>query len=122
MTIDQKTIERFKGRLLEEKALLEKELGSVGKRDASNPGGWDATSGNLEIDPADDAEVANKIEELGDNDGIVDKLEGQLRDVKDALIRIDKGIYGVCEVSNEPIEISRLEASPSARTCIKHAR
>jgi len=120
--MDKKTVEQFKQRLLKEKALLEKELGKVGRRDTTNPGGWDATSGDIDVDPADDTEVANKMEELEDNDGIVSKLEGQLKEVKDALIRIEKGVYGICEVSGKPIEIERLEANPSARTSIKNGR
>ncbi|MEK7091498.1 MAG: TraR/DksA C4-type zinc finger protein [Patescibacteria group bacterium] len=37
-----------------------------------------------------------------------------------ALAKIDAGNYGLCEISQEPIELDRLEANPSARTCKKH--
>jgi len=30
-------------------------------------------------------------------------------------------VYGICEVSNEPIPLERLKANPSARTLIEHA-
>jgi len=43
----------------------------------------------------------------------------RLRDVTDALKRIDSGTYGVCEGCEEPILRKRLEAFPSARYCIK---
>jgi DnaK suppressor protein len=52
----------------------------------------------------------------------LEKLDKQLTEVNDALSRIDEGTYGLCEVSNEPIEKERLEANPSARTCLKHMR
>ncbi len=37
----------------------------------------------------------------------------------DALRRIDKGTYGVCEECNEKIPVRRLEAFLAARLCIK---
>jgi len=42
-------------------------------------------------------QVADKFEELEENAGIASKLEPQLREVKAALERIDKGTYGLCE-------------------------
>ena len=43
----------------------------------------------------------------------------RLREVTDALKRIDSGAYGVCEGCSEPILRKRLEVFPSARYCIK---
>ncbi len=45
-----------------------------------------------------------------------------LRDVDDALIRIDEGTYGFCEAGGEPIGKPRLEAMPWARYCLDCAR
>jgi len=116
--MDKKDIERFRKRLLAEKAELERELASVGTRDASSAGGWDATSAGLDIDKADDNEVADKFEELEENTGIAANLEKQLTDVKDALARIEKGTYGLDENTGKPIGLKRLEANPSARTAV----
>ena len=44
----------------------------------------------------------------------------RLRDVIDALERIDIGIYGICEGSGELIPKKRLEAFPSARYCVEY--
>jgi len=44
----------------------------------------------------------------------------RLRDVMDALVRIDKGTYGVCEGSGKSIPTKRLEAFPSARYCLEY--
>ncbi len=46
----------------------------------------------------------------------------QLRDVLDALERIKKGSYGVCEGSGKPIPLKRLKAIPSARYCMEYQR
>ncbi|MFA6432531.1 MAG: TraR/DksA C4-type zinc finger protein [Candidatus Paceibacterota bacterium] len=113
-------LEKYKARLLAEKAELEEGLSGIGKRNPDNPQEWDATSGTLEVDPADENEVADKLEELEDNSGIAAKLESQLKEVDAALERIEKGTYGLCETCNKPIEPERLEANPSARISIKH--
>ena len=42
-----------------------------------------------------------------------------LRDVTDALQRIEEGNYGTCEGCSGKIGIKRLEAFPSARYCIE---
>lgn len=118
--MNKKDTEQFKERLLAEKAELEEELSGIGKRNPENPGEWDPTSGGLEVDSADENEVADKLEELEDNSGIAVKLEGQLKDVSDALERIEEGTYGICEICGKPIDVERLKANPSARISLKH--
>lgn len=110
----------FKEKLLKEKAILEEELASIGKVNPDHPSDWNATSGKIETDSADENEVADKFEELEENQLILNKLEPQYIEVKSALERIDKGTYGVCEISGEVIERERLEANPSAKTCMSH--
>lgn len=52
-------------------------------------------------------------------------LEGErddeLRLVQAALNRIERGTYGKCIVGGEPIPFERLEALPTADTCVAHA-
>jgi DnaK suppressor protein len=43
-----------------------------------------------------------------------------LRQVRDALRRIEEGTYGKCVVDNEPIEEKRLDAMPWTPYCMKH--
>lgn len=45
--------------------------------------------------------------------------ENILMDIKDALGRIDKGVYGVCAQCGIDISKERLEVHPYAKTCIK---
>ena len=45
-------------------------------------------------------------------------VEGELKDIGDALRRLDEGTYGICEECGKPIEVARLEAVPWARYCI----
>ncbi|MFV1998932.1 MAG: TraR/DksA family transcriptional regulator [Acidimicrobiia bacterium] len=48
------------------------------------------------------------------------------RDLLDAVIhaqdRMEKGLYGICEVTGEPIPVARLEAIPYATTTVEAAR
>ena len=118
--MNKKDTEYFKEKLQTEKNLLEEELNSVAKINPNNPNDWDATSGEIEVDAADENEVADKFEELEENKIILSKLEPQLNEVKSALDRIEEGTYGKCEVCDAKIERNRLEAVPSAKTCMKH--
>ena len=115
--MNKKDLEYFKGKLLEEKKELEQELGEVAKNEPGQ--GWEATSGEMEVDTADDNEVADKLEEYETNKGVIDKLQKQLSEVDAALERIENGTYGICEVTKKPIDRNRLEANPSARVSIK---
>jgi DnaK suppressor protein len=118
--MNTKDLEFFKNKLLEEKATLEQNLSGIAQKSGSAPGGWEATTGGLEIDTADENELADKLEELEDNNGIANQLEKQLTDVKVALEHIDAGTYGNCETCGKPIEIERLKANPAARISLKH--
>lgn len=112
-------LDYFKKKLVAEKSLIEKDLGKIAKKDTASPGGWDPTAGGMQVDPADDNEVADKLEEMQDNSGIIGNLEIQLQEVNAALERIEKGTYGQDEKTGSAIPRERLEANPSARFAIK---
>ena len=46
----------------------------------------------------------------------------QVAEAQAALRRVDEATYGVCEVCGTSIAPERLQARPTARTCITHAR
>lgn len=109
----------YKTRLEEEKALLEKELGSVGRRNPSNPNDWEAVPQSTGPE-ADQNDVADQMEGYSENNAILTDLEARYNDVLEALARIEGGTYGVCKVSGEEIEEDRLNADPAAKTCKAH--
>ncbi|MBI2086800.1 MAG: TraR/DksA C4-type zinc finger protein [Candidatus Zambryskibacteria bacterium] len=51
---------------------------------------------------------------------IVNTLETRYNDIKSGLDKIEHGTYGLCQICGKEIETDRLEANPSARTCIEH--
>lgn len=119
-TLSQADIEIFRENLEVEKGRLEEELTSHG-RVQDETGDWTGASTGFEGEEADPNDAADQIEELATNVALVEELEDQHRDVADALERMDAGMYGICEVSGEPIPIERLRAIPSARTKIEYA-
>jgi DnaK suppressor protein len=42
-----------------------------------------------------------------------------IRKIKDALVRIDEGTFGICEDCGQPIEDARLRARPVTSQCIE---
>lgn len=64
------------------------------------------------------ADDASEVFEQTKNDALHDQLEWLLAEVEHALTKFEKGTYGVCEVCGKPIGDGRLEALPTARTCM----
>jgi RNA polymerase-binding transcription factor DksA len=112
--------EHFKEKLKAELKIVETELESVGRKNPSNPLDWEAKEGDIDVDVAEEAEIAEGIEQYENNSAILKQLETRYNEVKDALAKIDLGTYGICEISGLPIEEDRLEANPAARTCKAH--
>lgn len=60
-----------------------------------------------------------------ENDEVLDSLGNAARTeiemVKQAIARIDKGEYGLCQVCGNPISKERLKAVPYSSMCIKCA-
>lgn len=118
MTID---VEHFKKKLEAEKKELETELIKVGRINPDNPSDWEATPPtDRDISQADENTAADAIEGYESNQAIVTTLETRYKDVKSGLDKIKHGVYGLCQVCQKEIEVDRLEANPSARTCKEH--
>jgi RNA polymerase-binding transcription factor DksA len=113
-------VEYFKEKLLSEKANLEKDLSTVGRINPDNPKDWEATPGDVNEHSADPNKLADNVEDYEARTATLKELEDSLKDVTDALEKIEKGTYGICEISGNQIEEDRLEANPSARTCKSH--
>lgn len=54
--------------------------------------------------------------------GLIENEKNLLREIEDALRRIDDRTYGVCMATNKPIAKARLRAKPWAKYCIEYAR
>ncbi len=112
--------EHFKKKLEEERLMIESELASVGRRNPDDPNDWEPANEVPTEALAEMEERAGEIMEFSDNAALEASLESRLAKIRTALTRIDDGTYGICTVCGAAIEEARLEASPSATTCIAH--
>jgi len=112
-------LEYFKQKLLKEEERLVAELKSVGRVNPDNPEDWEAVPGEIDSSTADKNDSADSIEQYEQNTAILKTLEEELKEVKAALEKIEKGTYGIDEETGKQISIKRLEAYPAARTGVE---
>ena len=111
--LTDKQIETFKQRLLKEKKKTE---GYMENREEVYDEG---DLSHYDNHPADSGEELF----LRERDHAMTELdEDFLSDVDKALLAIENGTYGKCEVCGKDIELDRLEVIPEATLCIEHAR
>jgi len=63
---------------------------------------------------SDNYEIENTL-------GLMDSERKLIREIDEALDRIENGTYGTCESSGKLISKARLEAIPWAKYCVEHA-
>jgi DnaK suppressor protein len=120
--MDKKTIETLQDGLKKQKVEIEKQLSSFAEKDKKLEGDWDTkfpkwdegSSGSAALETA-----ADQVEEYSKLLSLEHKLELRLKDINDALDRIKKGKYGICEKCGKKIPAERLKAYPEARECLK---
>jgi len=78
--------------------------------------------GNLSNTPIHMADAASDEFEEEQTLGLLENEERLLEEVTEALNRIQRGTFGVCEECHKPIADERLKAIPYARHCIDCAR
>lgn len=52
---------------------------------------------------------------------LIRAAQEHLSGIETATARLERGGYGTCDVCLQPIPVARLEARPTARTCVQHA-
>jgi RNA polymerase-binding transcription factor DksA len=62
------------------------------------------------------SEIENAINRKENNDWLKEILQEELKDVVDALAKIEKGCYGLCEISGELIPLDLLKSIPTVKT------
>ena len=105
--------------LEEEKNKLEADLGDIARPSSDSSRDWDVKPPIFNIESKDEA--ADQEEEMENRTSVELALESRLLDVKDAILRVQNGTFGMCEVGKEQIPEERLKANPAARTCIQHS-
>lgn len=72
-------------------------------------------------DLADEADLANSVVEQQVSFNMRQRELDKLRQIDEALHRIENGTYGECEDCGEPIGFKRLKNQPFTELCITHA-
>ena len=125
--LDQKTLEELKAVLAKEREVLIGELKTIATPNPNLKDDWNVkheewSEGQITSkEELEAGESVNESDEDMKNKALSDHLELRLRDVNNALKRIEDGNYGICEICKEPIPLERLKANPAAATDIEHA-
>lgn len=109
-TLDQKTIDKIKRNLLKEKKQILKDLNDItskAEHEVKFPEFGNKTDEN-----------AQEITEYSTNLSTDKILENTLRDIDNALQRIENNNYGICKYCNKSIQKKRLIARPVATACV----
>lgn len=110
----RKLLETEKGRLTGAHAFLERE----------NPGTLEDELGEIGSGGTDNhlGDTASATYDRELDQGLDEGVQYTLEEIDAALIRIEDGTYGVCEICGKPIGAERLSAIPWTRYCIDDQR
>jgi RNA polymerase-binding transcription factor len=76
-------------------------------------------SGRVASDsPQDPADAGTTLSETDRTEAALAAVQTQRRLVMDALVRIDRGVYGTCADCGKAIPEGRLDARPEAARCV----
>ncbi len=112
-------LKKYKKQLEKEKKRLTKELNSFARRDKKIKGNWLTKFPLLGNDRSHKDENAEEIETYGSLLSVEYTLEERLKKINQALEKIKKNKYGICDNCKKEIEAKRLKVVPEATRCIK---
>ncbi len=108
----------FEKKLKKKKKEIEKILSQIAKKDEKIKGNWRAIFPSFGEDISLEVE-ADEVEEYEERILEEHLLEEKLKEIEEALSKIKKGNYGICEKCKKEIELERLKAIPETKFCSK---
>jgi RNA polymerase-binding transcription factor DksA len=108
----------FKELLLKEQETLIEAMSTIGQLGNITDGDWVTHTDEDEVKDLEESALAEKFEEETTNEGVLDTLEERLKEVIDALERIETNVYGKCISCDKQIEKEKLEANPATLDCV----
>jgi RNA polymerase-binding protein DksA len=115
-TLSRKELNHFRDLLLAKRAELVGDLTSLETEALRSSGG------DLSHMPIHMADIGSDTYEQDLKLGLAENERERLREIDDALARIQNNTYGVCQMTGKPIPNARLEAKPWAKYTIEAAR
>ena len=114
-SLSKSDLQYFRNLLLEKRREI---LGDVGSMESEAFKG----GSNLSNMPIHMADVGTDNFEQEFTLGLIESERQTLREIQDALVRIEDGSYGICQGTNKQIPRVRLEAVPWAKYTIEYSR
>jgi RNA polymerase-binding protein DksA len=112
------TLERLAGRLQDERERLEMIIADHEREREQSRLAEASADRNADPDNVDGGAIEVEMEM---DIAMVQNARDLLDRVRHAQDRMEKGLYGICEVTGEPIPVARLEALPYATTTVEAA-
>jgi DnaK suppressor protein len=119
-TLTAADIEHFKQMLLEKRGEILANVNEM-EDETLKKSRLDA-AGDLSSMPIHMADIGSDNYEQEFTLGLMDSERKLLKEIDDALQRVEQGTYGICEGTGRQIQKARLEAQPWARYCVEYAR
>ena len=114
--MNKKDREEFKKLLLHRREQLSDEVEKLS--DETLRHNRQEAAGDLSSMPIHMADIASDNFEKELNMDFIQMESAELRDIDEALVRVEEGDFGICEACTKPIPKTRLRAVPHARLCI----
>jgi len=102
-----KQIEELKVMLLERKEVIESNIADS----------IDNISKLNNCDCKDDLDFAEASSDSFTSGVIINQQKQELKEIEEALAKIEDGSYGICDMCDETIAVGRLKAKPFAKYC-----
>jgi RNA polymerase-binding protein DksA len=115
----ESTLERLRLRLQDERERLEKIIEDHEREREASKLAEASADRSADPDNVDGGAIEVEIEM---DIAMVQNARDLLERVKHAQDRMEKGVYGICEVTGDPIPVARLEALPYATTTVEAAK
>jgi len=115
-----KELEEFRELLLAKRQEIVRDMGSL--TDGALGVNRQDAAGDLSLMPNHMADLGSDNWEQEFNLGLMENQRQVLREIDEALERIENGTYGICLGTGKPITKARLRAKPWAKYCIEYAR
>lgn len=113
--IDAKIQEALKKKLLEEKKRIEENISGA---ETNKEGADREYKTKFEEIERDQEENADEMEMYESNLAVDESMKAELGKIGAALLRMEKGTYGICSNCQKEIPLERLKAYPQANTCL----
>lgn len=117
LTEQQKT--NLKQLLLQEKHKVEEQLAQFDHFGMS--ASFRDSTGDLSTNDNHPADLGTEMFERGKDIALNENREIQLANINTAMQKWSEGKYGICTVCGQSIPYERLEALPTAATCVQHS-